>query len=334
LRTFDRELVPVSFTGVSKLQVTLIIVWRCFLRHSHDLAVGGMMLRATFGLVAIVFAHAAAAQSPSMKQLDALRSLVSKPQAISSYGAAPLQVGELRLPRGRGPFPVGIVVHGGCWHSKVEDRTGIAPIADALTKRGIATWTISYRRIGDAGGGWPGTFEDVAAATDHLRRLAKSHPLDLSRVSVIGHSAGAHLALWIASRSKLSPEVAGKDPLKIAAVYAIDGPGALAPFLPVDKEVCGMPVIEQLMGGLPAAKAEAYRLASPADHLPLGVETHLIMADLTPFMEPYRDAATAKGERVSVLSPEGADHFNVVTPGTVVGNSVIDYIVSKAPAKR
>jgi pimeloyl-ACP methyl ester carboxylesterase len=215
-----------------------------------------------------------------------------------------------------------------------KDGTGIAPLADALTKRGFATWTISYRRIGDEGGGWPGTFNDVAAATDHLRLLAKSYPLDLSRVSAVGHSAGAHLALWTASRPKLKHAVAGKAPIKIAAVFAIDGPGSLASFVGVDNQVCGMPVIEQLMGGLPKAMTQEYRLASPADHLPLGVDTHLVMAELTPFMEPYRDAAAAKGERLAVLSPKGADHFNVITPRTAVGDSVIDFIVAKAPPKR
>ena len=131
--------------------------------------------------------------------------LPSKPaDARISYGPDPLQFGELRLPRGTGPFPLAVVIHGGCWVSEVATLQNTAALADALRDAGIATWNIEYRRVDNPGGGWPGTFTDVADAVDLVRVIAREHPIDLSRVVTIGHSAGAHLALWAAARGRLA----------------------------------------------------------------------------------------------------------------------------------
>src|SRR4051794_1158311 len=94
-----------------------------------------------------------------------------------SYGSHPHQFGDLRLPQGKGPFLVAIVIHGGCW-SADYDLLYMGNMSAALAKAGIATWTIEYRRVGDNGGGWPGTFQDVAKAADYVRELAKQYPLD------------------------------------------------------------------------------------------------------------------------------------------------------------
>src|SRR3546814_2820812 len=95
-------------------------------------------------------------------------------------GEAQRQCGELRVPQGKGPFPVAVVIHGGCWLEKFADLRNLAPVASDLPKIGIATWNIEYRR-NDNGGGWPATFTDVGSAVDHLRSLSKRYPLDLSR---------------------------------------------------------------------------------------------------------------------------------------------------------
>src|SRR5215510_4011646 len=128
-----------------------------------------------------------------------------------AYGTDPLQFGELRVPATKGPHPVAIVVHGGCWVAKLGnlDPRAVAmdnmrPLASALTEAGIATWNIEYRRLDNDGGGWPGTFQDVAHAADFLRSLQRDHQLDLARVISIGHSAGGHLAMWLAARPKLA----------------------------------------------------------------------------------------------------------------------------------
>lgn len=280
--------------------------------------------------VALLLAPAAAlGQASPEAAYKAVGARAASPVASYSYGADPEQVVDLRLPAGPGPYPVAVVIHGGCWRADYDSRAGIAGFAEALGRRGFATWNIEYRRVGNAGGGWPGTFEDVAAAIDKLAEVAPRHRLDLSRVTVVGHSAGAHLALWAASRPRL-PAPWSKTPVKLRSVVAIDGPGALAPFLGVDAQVCGQPVIAPLMGGSPKDRAEAYALASPAEHLPLGVPQLIVPAELGPFVRPYIAAAKAAGDRVEVLEPAGANHFDIVTPGSTNGEAVLDFIAAKA----
>lgn len=258
----------------------------------------------------------------------------AKPTATVSYGPAALQVADLRLPVGKGPFPVAIIMHGGCWQASVDNRSGIAGFAEALTRRGFATWNIDYRRVGDAGGGWPGTFEDIAAAEDKLADVATKYRLDLTRVIIVGHSAGAHLALWAASRAKL-PAPWNTPRVRPVAVAAIDGPGALAPFVGVDAEVCGKPVIVPLMGGTPQERPTEYRIASPMDNLPLGPRQLLIKGELGPFMDPYIAAVRASSDPLDVLAPPKANHFDIVTPNTPNGAAVVDFIATKAlPAAR
>jgi acetyl esterase/lipase len=261
----------------------------------------------------------------------ALGAAAPRPTATIAYGPGELQVADLRLPPGNGPFPVAVVIHGGCWQASMDNRAGIAAFADALTQRGFATWNIEYRRVGDAGGGWPGTFQDVAAAQDKLAEVAPQYGLDLSRVILVGHSSGAHLALWAASREKL-PAPWNAPRIHPAAVVAIDGPGALAPFIGIDARVCGGPAIVPLMGGTPQDKPAEYRIASPMDHLPLGVRQLLVKAALGGLMQPYEVAARSSGDLVQVLVPAQANHFDVVTPSTANGGQVVDFIVTKALA--
>src|SRR3954469_1657914 len=107
------------------------------------------------------------AQAQSMTPAKVTALPASEPYIRASYGFGPIQVGELRLPPGKGPFPVAIVIHGGCWLKGMAVMRMTSPVADALTKRGFATWNIEYRQLGDEGAGWPGTYEDWALAADH-----------------------------------------------------------------------------------------------------------------------------------------------------------------------
>ena len=113
-----------------------------------------------------------------------------------AYGEDPLQFGELRLPEGPGPHPIMTLIHGGVWLAEY-DLGHISHLAAAFAAAGIATWTIEYRRVGNPGGGWPGTFEDVSAAGDFVVNLARRHPLDLRRAIIAGHSAGGHLVAML-----------------------------------------------------------------------------------------------------------------------------------------
>jgi len=241
-----------------------------------------------------------------------------------AYGSDPLQFGELRVPSTTGPHPVAIVVHGGCWVAKlgnIDERAvaldNMRPVAAALTGAGIATWNIEYRRLGHEGGGWPGTFRDVARAADFIRTLAGDHRLDLGRVISIGHSAGAHLAMWLAARHKLpaTSDLYSSDPLRLVGVVSLDGPADLKATLPLERPVCGDPVVTNLIGGPPETRPERYRDASPIERLPLGVPQAFFTGRMfATHSAPYETAARRAGDVVQVAAFPEAGHFLFIDP--------------------
>ena len=253
-----------------------------------------------------------------------------------AYGAGTLQFGELRVPAGRGPHPVVIIVHGGCWVAKLgklDDRAValdlVRPIAADLTANGFATWNLEYRRLGNDGGGWPGTFQDIAAGADHLRQIAAKNQLDLTRVVAIGHSAGGHLALWLAARSKLpkSSELYVQDPLRLKGVVDLDGPGDLKATLPLQQPVCGAPVITQLMGGSPEERAQHYREGSPIEMLPLGVPQEIFAGRMFAAQTPtYVEAAKRAGDTVNATVAAQSGHFVFIDPGSSTWSQVVQAI--------
>lgn len=271
--------------------------------------------------LACVAALSMAGAAQRLRPAD-VAALPSKPaDARVAYGPASEQFGDLRLPTGAGPFPVVVVIHGGCWVSRFATLQSTAAMADDLRDAGVATWNIEYRRLDQPGGGWPGTFTDVAAAVDHLRVLAVEHPLDLERVVFTGHSAGAHLALWAAARSKLPADspLHRPDPLRPRAVVPIGGPGDLADFSTYDRSICGAPVISQLMGGGPDEVPERYAHGSPIRLLPLGVPQVLVVGDSDGVMpeqsrNAYTAAARRAGDRAMTVIVPNAGHFEVIAP--------------------
>jgi acetyl esterase/lipase len=243
-----------------------------------------------------------------------------------SYGSDSLQFGELRLPPGPGPFPVVVVLHGGCWRAEY-DVAHIGPVSAALTAQGIATWTLEYRRIGNEGGGWPGTFEDVARGTDHLRELAKQYPLDLSRVVTMGHSAGGHLALWLAARRRLpsGSAIASGDPLPVAGVVGLAAIGDLREYAR-DSSWCNASV-PLLMGGRPEEVANRYAEGSPIELLPLGAPVRLLHGagdKVVPLAQSreYVARASKLGDQVALEEIEGAGHFDVIAVTAPAWNAV------------
>ena len=246
------------------------------------------------------------------------------PDFVVPYGAESEQFGHLYMPEGEGPFPVLVVIHGGCWLSFVNlDYMG--RFAEAFAQAGIATWSIEYRRVDSSGGGWPNTFLDVGRGIDFLRTLESEHGLDLNRVVVVGHSAGGHLALWAAARPKIAEaSVLHSDaPVPITAAVSLAGPGQLAPFRDTDNKVCGEDVIDQLLGGPPDQVPGHYEAGAPFRMLPLGVPQRLITGADDPavppvFAETYAAAAKEAGDDVLALTLEGAAHFETTVPGTDV----------------
>lgn len=233
------------------------------------------------------------------------------------YGSEDLHFGDLRLPDGNGSHPVVIVIHGGFWRAKYDLAYFGHACAD-LTARGIATWNIEYRRIGNMGGGWPGTLQDVGRAADYLTTLAPRYNLDLNRVVALGHSAGGHLALWLAARARLAKNnpLHTSDPLRLRAAVSLAGVTNLRQGWELG---LSNNVVEEFMGGAPDKFPERYAAASPQELLPLGVPQVLIHGTLdenVPFLlsEGYYRQASALGDPVELVTLPGAAHFEVVNP--------------------
>lgn len=280
----------------------------------------------------VVLATSLSAAAPATAQgisPEAVNQLPTRvPHAVHRYGPAPQQFGQLRLPEGAGPFPVAVVVHGGCWTKGFATLANTAPLASALAERGIASWNIEYRQLGDDGAGWPGTFQDWGAATDALRDLATKHPIDLTRVVTVGHSAGAHAALWLATRPA-QPDgtpLGAADPLRVQGAVAIDGPGDLVAFVGRDAMVCGRPVISTLFGGTPAEVPDRYAAGSPAERLPIGVPQVLVASVVLLPEDAKAYADRAAGDAVTVVTLQGVGHFDMIAPGEPSADKVVEAV--------
>lgn len=231
------------------------------------------------------------------------------------YGAAASQFADLRLPAGRGPHPVVVGLHGGWWRA-AHDLGTHAHLAAALCAAGVATWNVEYRRVGEPGGGWPGTAQDVGAAIDFLREVAPRHGLDLDRVVTVGFSAGGHLALWAAARHRLPAghPLRGVAPLRLKGAVSLAGA--------VDLERCAALGLSQ--GAVQAFLGEAagddvIASASPTAMLPLGVPQVLIhgTADTSVPAEVsvrHHAAAVARGDACTLRLLQDVEHFELIDP--------------------
>ncbi len=287
------------------------------------------------------------AQRVNVASLEA-RALPAADTALTLRAGTFDLVAELRVPSGPGPHPVALVIHGGCWVTKYADSRYMKPLAEALRQDGIATWTISYRRADEAGGGWPGTFNDVAAGAALLRSIAPRFQLDLTRVIASGHSAGAHLSLWLAAQGKLpATSLAHRlpDALPIAAVVALDGPGDLAASIPGITRICSGSVLEQLLASTPEAEPLRWSEASPAPWLPLGVPQAMVRGSLDATMArtsaeggmiPFAARARALGDSTWVVVADTTSHFSMLDPEhpafAVVRQAMRDALAAVKPA--
>jgi acetyl esterase/lipase len=234
-----------------------------------------------------------------------------------AYGSQPRQFGDLRVPAGHGPFPVAILLHGGCWQAEY-DLEYFAHLADVLARDGIATWNVEYRGLGDDGGGWPGTFADVAAGAAHLRTLARTHPLDLQRVVLVGHSAGGQLALHLAAARNVST-------LELRGVVALAGIVDLREYA-AGTGSCNQSVVP-LLGGAPSEVPGRYAATSPIERLPIGVPMRLLIGTRDTIVPPasnerFAARARERGDDVALEVIEGAGHFDMVMPHGVAAERV------------
>ena len=281
-------------------------------------------------LVAIAVASAFStlgAQALTFSQLSTRAATVPAPDHRIAYGPGPLQFGNLRLPKRPGPHPVVLFVHGGCWRSQY-DIAHTAALEQALADSGFAVWSIEYRRVGNDGGGWPGTFADIAQAADYLRELATRYALDLNRVIASGHSAGGQFALWLAAR----PKVPRTSALFVADPLRVRGVLALAPAPDLEglhaAGVCGN-IIDGLMGGSPADHPDRYAAASPMQLAPIGVPQQLVIGALdrmwTPIGRAYIARAAAVGDtQVEVVEAPESGHFDLLATDTTTWPLVVN----------
>lgn len=234
------------------------------------------------------------------------------------YGSDPLQFADLRRPGVDGSYPAVIAIHGGYWRNTFGlDYLG--HLCAALTAQGFVTWNLEYRRVGDPGGGWPGAFHDVVNGTRRLFDIAGELGVDASRVVVLGHSAGGHLASWLASLGNVptSSEIAG-EPLPLAGVVPIAG--VLDLHRAWELHLSNDAVVE-LLGGTPAEVPERYAAASPLALTPPSVPSIVIHGDWDAHVpielsESYHAALTAAGARSALPSLPRTDHFDVVDPSS------------------
>jgi acetyl esterase/lipase len=243
------------------------------------------------------------------------------------YGPERDHFGDLYLPGGSGAHPVALVIHGGCWRAYWQLDLMDALCHD-LAARGIAAWNIEYRRLGQ-GGGWPMSLIDVGAATDLLDLLSARYPLDLSRVVAIGHSAGGHLALWVAARHRLGRGAPGADPVvRVASVLVLAGISDLREGF--RQGTCDHAVYE-LLGGSPDSLPDRYAHASPAELLPLGVPQVLVHGGADVDVDPsitdgYASLARAAGDEVTEVRLDGFDHMDLIDPKSPIWHAALDAV--------
>jgi len=248
------------------------------------------------------------------------------PNARIRYGeSSPVQYADLRLPSVPAPatgFPTIIFVHGGGW---LADWTNdyAAPLMEALTEQGFATWNIEFRRIGNRNGGYPEIFRDVGLAADHLREVAKTHPINTDQVVALGHSTGGHLALWLAGRRNIPSGgiLSSPDPLTLKGVVSLGGVNDLRHSLEMGGR---FDILELLGASTPSDAAELFAETSPACLLPFGVPQVLIVGSLEDgwrreMTKAYAQTASKANDHVRLVEPDGLDHFDVVD---VVGPAV------------
>jgi acetyl esterase/lipase len=223
----------------------------------------------------------------------------------------------LSLPRSAGPWPVAVVLHGGFWRT-ANGLEGSLPLAEDLTEHGFATWVVEYRRVGDdpdaGGGGWPDTCLDVAAAVDLLATAgqdAAAGRLDLLRVVAIGHSAGGHLAGWLAGRTTAKGDVPGSRPT-VPLTGFVSQAGVLD-LAAAEAEDLGAGAVAGLLGPRLAGDEARYRFSSPIERLPSTVASicvHGTADEVVPISQSERfvRAARRAGDSARLVAIEGADH--------------------------
>ncbi len=240
------------------------------------------------------------------------------PTAKIAYGSAPSQFAELFRPAGPGPFPVVVLVHGGCWTIQFGGITQMHNVAGALAARGIAVWNVEYRRVDEDGGGYPGTYLDINAALDKLAAEAPRYQLDTERIVAMGHSAGGQLVQWIAGRARITPSspLFQRKLLPVRDIISLGGLADLRNEKDLIKTSCGRDMV-QLTGEPSSTRPDVYADTNAAELMPNGSRTILITGALDTISPPraayaYAARAQAAGDMARVVILPNASHYDEI----------------------
>ena len=290
-----------------------------------------MPLHATLIATALLAAVQSAVAAPmTLDQYLALNG--PQPTAQIAYGPAPSQYAQLFRPEGKGPFPVVVLVHGGCWTVQFGGIRQMRNVANALSEQGIAVWNVEYRRVDEEGGGYPGTYQDMHAALDSLQSHASQYQLDTSRILAMGHSAGGQLVQWIAGRSQLpktSPLYREKF-LQINNIISLGGLADLRHEEQLIKSSCDRDIAE-LAGSASSERPDIYSDTNAAALLPNGTRTVLITGELDAISPPrvahdYAAKAVKAGDHAEVLILPGASHYDEIAATSPAWKMVLPVI--------
>ncbi len=246
---------------------------------------------------------------------DILQLAAPKADLRVAYGSDANQFVDLRLPKGKAPNALAIVIHGGYWRAKYN--LGYAGhLCAALTAKGIATANVEYRRVGNTGGGWPGTFADVRSAYQFLMQNAHQYGFDARRVVAIGHSAGGQLGLCLAAREAVKAVVSLAGVVDLQQAYALH---------------LSNDAVVEFLGGTPAEVADHYREADPVK-LAIGARQYLVHGvkdDVVPpaISREYAAAKKKMKEDARLVEIAGAGHFDVVDPRSAAWPDVEKLVV-------
>jgi acetyl esterase/lipase len=216
-----------------------------------------------------------------------------------------------------------VAIHGGYWRVRYGLEQ-LRPFCAALAQRGFPVASLEYRRLGEPGGGWPGTLEDVETALASLPSAVAEQGLEVSGTLLVGHSAGGHLALW-----------AAKGPSRKLPLLGVVGLAPVSDLVGASRLNLSTGVVRELLGGSPEQVPERYRAASPVDQLPLGVPTVLVHGtadeDVPYAMSPaYVERARAAGDEARLVTLSGGGHFDVTEPTSPFWPQVVEAVESLA----
>jgi acetyl esterase/lipase len=251
---------------------------------------------------------------PEFMSSDDILTLPPPPaDARLSYGADGNQFGDIRVPKTKGPFPAVMSIHGGFWRAKY-DLAHTGHLCAALTAKGLATWNIEYRRVGNPGGGWPGTFEDIRSAYRYLSQIAKRYDLDSAKCLVMGHSAGGQLAVCLAAHESFLKRV-----ISLAGVLDLQKAW---------EEHLSNNAVVDFLGGKPSEVTEHYREADPMqlaiDHATTQWQIHGAGDDVVPsyFSRQYTEHKKQRGEDAHYTEVSTAGHLDLIDPRSKAWSTV------------